>query len=140
MSFVIIMLAWIETSIAGTPDFIRTLASVVYDFKLAKCVGVPSTRVVPVNRKAGRYVISYLVNEILKFKDVDGEEPDSSPAISLRKDGQLEYVDAKAEDLHSQHTLLECIKEGWDVTIRVLVGGSYGFVNVNREGVLVTFL
>jgi len=65
---------------------------------------------------------------------VDGEEPDGSPAISLRKDGQLEYVDAKAEEL------LERIKEGWDVTIRVLVGGSYRFVNVNREGVLVTFL
>ncbi|RLI75136.1 hypothetical protein DRP05_15275 [Archaeoglobales archaeon] len=123
------MFAWIETSVAGTPDFIRTLANVVYDFELAKCVGVPSTKITP-----GRYVISYLVNEALKFKDVDGEEPDGSPAISLRKDGQLEYVDAKAEEL------LERIKEGWDVTIRVLVGGSYRFVNVNREGVLVTFL
>jgi len=47
MSFVTTMFAWIETSVAGTPDFIRTLANVVYDFELAKCVGVPSKKLLP---------------------------------------------------------------------------------------------
>jgi len=121
-------LAWMETSIPGTPDFTTSLANVAYDFNLPGLIGIPSVKVIPVRGKAGSKVLSYVIDEALRYKDTDGVEPDSSPAIALRKDGHLEYL---TENLTTEE-LIERISEGWKISIRVSVNNGLGSVNIDR--------
>ncbi len=74
--------AWIGTYIPSTPDYVRSLVNVVYDFNLptpCRDIGMGSgVRVVPVEGDAGKEVVACIVRE---------ELPDDSSAIPFQKRG-----------------------------------------------------
>ena len=81
--------------------------------------------------KLERKTVRELIELALAHADEDGELPDSSPAVCVRRPedpGKPVYPGRNVEEL------TKLVLEGWELTVRIAEGGRLGFFTLKPKG------